>query len=184
MDQKLRREVMKLESKDIEELMSILLIRQSLASSDQFEVELYTAISKEASVQLKIPSIPYPLFKKINKKQSLQFSKAVKKAKAQIELWFGKTTVLQRASLFSLIARLLVQGAHRMQKRVEGLSMLQAISLQLSELPILLDNAFPGYLSSGLMPMVLQKRMQGETSCPNILNRKVTPFVRTKSITK
>lgn len=127
--------------------------KPKLSKQTNLPSELYEAISIEAKQQLNMVLPPYSVCKRTKGKG---FDQAVETVKTNMENWFPKIDQLQRLSFIGLAAKLIVTRIK--SGATTGIPFWNLLISQTHNLPFLIEESFPGYLSSGLLIRVLNQR--------------------------
>jgi hypothetical protein len=146
-----------LSEKEVKQIIAMLQDRMQHCSEDPNDVDcrLYRWLQQELKAQLKMNTLPYK--KNPNRKN---FKAAVQHVEEHLHGWLGPLTQVQKESLYGLLARLVVRAARGASN--SNIPIWHLITAQVGNLPKLLEDAFPGYLGSGLLPIMLSRREAGD----------------------
>lgn len=128
----------------------------TVAGEEPFARDLYNAIADLLAKRTKVKRAPFAVFCKQSaySEHFLPAAKAAEEANAQ---WFAEQTKAERMSMLMLYARLVLDHlAARSKPAVWAL-----ISYTLTDLPEIVDAAFPGYAEAGLLGKVHSIRTKG-----------------------
>lgn len=113
-----------------------------------FATDLYGAISDLLFKRTKVRGMPYSVF--IKSSAAAKFKEAVQQAAKANDTWFPKQTRTQRLSMCGIYASLILDYIEAR----EWAAVWSTINHIISDLPAVVDQAFPGYAERGMLDKV------------------------------
>lgn len=130
------------------------------SEGDAFARELYEALSAQVLRKVQVKLAPWSIFMTRRKRTKL-YMDAAASAKSMHDTWFPKLNRAERKSMLGLYAELCYDHAVTGRMAESSMPLSVKLALSVTDLPQVLDRAFPGYAASGLLPRVAAARFAG-----------------------
>lgn len=130
--------------------------RGQALDADDFARDFYEAVARELQRRTQVKSAPYLQATK-SKAFVERFVPAAHSAFQANAQWFPKQTRIERGSMLGLYANLVLDDLARRGQP----ALWHSIAFAVSNLPQVVDQAFPGYAAAGLLGKVQSLRCRG-----------------------
>ena len=130
-------------------------------AADDFARDLYEALAAELQRRTRAKSMPFSLFAGSNQYET-HFKAAARNAMDANALWFPKQSRAERMSMVQLYAKLALDYLAGQSRPMVWYN----IAAAMNALPQVVDGAFPGYASAGLLGKV--QALRTRRSSPSV----------------